>query len=233
MASASLSLVLDPSSSLDETPKQTCTTEEAEHCDFISLLGLAQKWDVPFLSITWQPALDPLGEGASAEVYQSTVYKSIALAFKDSTAKKTGKRRIGFKDIMREILIVRAPYIRKSPNIIDLLGITWNLDPSENQVWPVLVYRKGTYGTLRDYICNPQRMKEALQERLSLCSGVLYGLATLHSAGMSMLLRPSYLTSDRGCTWRFEARKHHYSEAWQLPISHHIRLWVFFHLALR
>jgi hypothetical protein len=188
MASASLSLVLDPPSSLEDTLKTPCTIEEAEHCDFISLLGLAQKWDVPLLPITWQPALDRLGEGASAEVYQSTVFKSLALAFKDSTIKSTGKRRIGFKDIMREILIVRAPYLRKSPNIIDLLGISWNIDLSENRVWPILVYRKGLHGTLRDYVCNPQRMKETLAVSLMLCSGVLHGLARLHSAGMSLCL---------------------------------------------
>lgn len=185
MASASLSLVLEPASDDGEIFKQPSTFEEAEHYDFISLLGLAQKWDVGFLPITWQPALDRLGEGASAEVFQSTVYSSIALAFKDSSAKVAGKRRVGFRDIMKEVLIVRAPYLRKSPNIIDLLGISWHIDLFEDRVWPVLVYRKGSHGTLRDYICNPKRMEENLSHRLGLCSGVLQGLAMLHSAGTS------------------------------------------------
>lgn len=185
MSSTSLSLVLDPPSFLEENFKQTCTAEEDEHYDFISLLGLAQKLDIPFLSITWQPALDLLGEGASAEVYQSTVYKSVALAFKDSMAKKTGKRKMGFKDIMREMLIVRAPFFHQlSPNIITLLGISWNIDPYENRVWPVLVYRKGLHGTLRNYICDQERMEETLKDTVSICSGVLHGLAALHSAGM-------------------------------------------------
>ncbi len=50
--------------------------------DFVSLLALAQKLRIEFLPITWQPALQGIGLGATAEIRQSLMNLQMSFAFK-------------------------------------------------------------------------------------------------------------------------------------------------------
>ena len=49
------------------------------HCDFLSFLGIAQMLRIDFLPITWQPALETVGHGGTAEIRQALVNLQMSL----------------------------------------------------------------------------------------------------------------------------------------------------------
>src|ERR1700721_2658581 len=52
------------------------------HYDLVAFLGLAQRLEIDFLPITWQPKLDVIGKGDTAEIWQTLINVQISFAFK-------------------------------------------------------------------------------------------------------------------------------------------------------
>ena len=50
--------------------------------NFIDILAVAPRMNIDFLPITWQPALDGIGEGGTAEIRQSLIELQMSFAFK-------------------------------------------------------------------------------------------------------------------------------------------------------
>lgn len=50
--------------------------------NLIAFLAIAQKLEIDFLPITWQPALSKVGAGGTAEIRQSLIHLQMSFAFK-------------------------------------------------------------------------------------------------------------------------------------------------------
>lgn len=57
-------------------------TATDSQCDFLRFLGIAQSLQIDFLPITWQPALDIIGQGGTVKIRQSMVILQMSFAFK-------------------------------------------------------------------------------------------------------------------------------------------------------
>src|SRR5271154_3930657 len=120
--------------------------------DFINFLAVAQWRDVDFLPITWEPALDSVGAGATAEIRQSLINLQLSLAFKRVHLERLcpGHYRNAIRALISEALVLGHPVIRRHQNIIRLQGICWDVRP--DNVWPVLVFKKSQYGDLKRFM---------------------------------------------------------------------------------
>jgi hypothetical protein len=158
------------------------------HLDFISFLAIAQKFEIDLLSVKWQPALESIGEGATAEIRQSLISLQTSFAFKrirPSTSSQEAKRR-AFQALVTEISILGLPEIRRHPNIVRIEGICWDVLKEEEEdvvVWPVLVFEKSEYGDLDQFMRAAEGRATNFEDRLQLCSGIASAVAEMHFHG--------------------------------------------------
>jgi hypothetical protein len=161
------------------------------HLDFISFLAIAQKLEIDLLSVTWQPALESIGGGATAEIRQSLISLQTSFAFKrirPSTSSQEAKRR-AFQALVTEISILGLPEIRRHLNIVRIEGICWDVLKEEEEeeedvvVWPVLVFEKSQYGDLDQFMRAAEGRAMNLEDRLQLCSGIASAVAEMHFHG--------------------------------------------------
>lgn len=151
--------------------------------DFISVLALAQQLEFDFLPITWHPALETVGAGATAEIRQALVNIQTSFAFK-----RVGlERKDTFRALSSEISVLGSPVVRDHDNIINLVGICWDVNPDGPTIWPVLVFEKATYGNLEEFMQSDNGRRLSTSQILSLMRDVGSALACLHNCSMSLL----------------------------------------------
>ncbi|MCJ1396800.1 hypothetical protein MMC18_009692 [Xylographa bjoerkii] len=126
-------------------------------------------------------ALGAIGEGATGEVYQSRLDLQTEFAFKRSIP-SLGSNSISarYKVIISEMIILRHAAIRDNPYIIDLVGIGWDVSVRDQSVWPVLVFPKASFGSLRQFLGSPEGTQVSFHTRIKLCSDMVKGLSTMH-----------------------------------------------------
>ena len=155
---------------------------DSDHLTMYCFLSLAQSHELEIMPITWEPGREVLGRGASGHVNQSLIDIRTSLAFK--THNSAGQNELAIQELLRawmlEIAILRHPQIRQHPNVIELEGIAWEINPSYSTILPVLVYQRSQLGTLSMYIeRNVGRL--SLSHRLKLCFDLASALEMLHS----------------------------------------------------
>ena len=154
--------------------------------DFISILAIAQQLQVNLLPITWQPALETLGAGGTADIRQSLVNIQTSFAFKRLS------RRNGFffedsDDIARlcctEIGVFAHPMMRNHHNVQRLQGLCWDTaaDPSDESVLLVMVMENISYGDISAFAKTALGKELDLLARLQLCISVGTTLQDMHS----------------------------------------------------
>jgi hypothetical protein len=147
---------------------------------------LAAQLNIDLLNVTWQPALQMLGIGASSQVNPSNaITKKLTFAFKrtrarqdqiDATLESPKDER--FKILIREILVLTHPALREHPNVTSLLGVSWEFDHGE--IWPVLVYPSASHGSLEDFMNSDVGKEATLEVLLKICAELALGADTLH-----------------------------------------------------
>lgn len=149
--------------------------------DFLSFLAVSQRRGVDYLPITWQPALDSVGIGATADIRQSLINLQLSFAFKRIHRERltTNSHRNAFRALISEVFVLGHPIVRDHPNIIRLEGVCWEF--TEKEVWPVLVFKKSPFGDLKRFMMTDVGKKLDIDERLGLCSEVAAALMTMHS----------------------------------------------------
>jgi Protein tyrosine and serine/threonine kinase len=157
-------------------------SDDYNHLNFYSFLSAAQQHGVEFMPITWEPARDLLGLGASGYVNQSLIDIETSLAFKRPAGFGRDERATQeiFRAWLMEISILRSPEIERHPNIIELEGIAWEVVDSGSSILPVLVYRKSHLGTLRAFL-DANFGSLSINQKLRLCFDLASALSTLHS----------------------------------------------------
>lgn len=162
----------------------TFDTERESSIDFLSILGIAQNLGIDFLPITWQPALDTAGYGATAEIRQSLINAQTSFAFKRYKRRwepQSDADRSKFQRLYFEILILGQPEIRRHPNIIRLEGLCWDISPDRKEVWPVLVFEKTSFGDLTKWSASKEGKTASHDVRLSICADVANAVRHLHT----------------------------------------------------
>lgn len=166
----------------------TCTrllqiSEDACHEDLLSLLSLVQMLEVDILPLVWYPALH-IGRGGFAVLNEAPVNNNMSFAFKRliNLGSMLEKDSGSFMSSMTEIAILRHENIRKHPNIVELYGICWEVNPIRAQILPVLVLEKARYGDLCCFRNSLEGQKLSVKTKLSLCTQIAEGLAILHAA---------------------------------------------------
>lgn len=151
--------------------------------DFISFLGVTQELELDYLPITWQPKLDNVGEGGTADIRQSLINLQTSFAYKRikwSRQAQWNESR-NFQALISEVMVLGNPLIRKHPNVIRLEGICWDFPPGDDNVWPVLVFEKAQNGDLGKFVNSDIGKCISLEDRLKLCADVADALKYIHS----------------------------------------------------
>jgi hypothetical protein len=150
--------------------------------DFISFLATAQALDIDFLPITWQPALESIGKGGTADIREAYINIQSSYAFK--RVKRSRQNQVTENEIFRalisEILVLGQPSIRSHPNIIRLDGICWDILPSASGVWPALLFEKSELGDAEKFVHSDFGKSTSWSDRLGLCADVGSAIHEMH-----------------------------------------------------
>lgn len=158
----------------------TKTLIDCFHRDFISFISIAQFHKVDFLPITWNIGLEVLGDGATGEVKQSVVNLKNSFAFK--LFKNKDKDSL-FRELISEVVLLRQPSIFRHPNIINLEGMAFEVDQDSGEIWPVLVFKKAEFGSLRSFMNSGGGKDISFDRKLKLCSEIGSAIMAMHASG--------------------------------------------------
>ena len=147
--------------------------------DLVSFLAVAQKLKIDFLPITWQPALEELGEGGTARIRQSLVTLRLSFAFKRNKLFSTR----AFQALTSEISVLGHPAIRYHQNVVRLEGICWDFPNEDEAVRPVLVFEKARHGDLEKFSDSKAGKDLSFKDRLKVCVNVANAILAMHSCG--------------------------------------------------
>jgi hypothetical protein len=166
----------------------TNANDHGFHYDLLSFISIAQDFGVDFVSFTWQPALDALGRGATSNIQQTQIDAKFNLALKLSMAwpeeQVADTAQQGFaryKAIIYELIALEM--LAEHPNVIDLVGITWETDGDTHEVWPVLLTERSTEGSMEDFLKSSTGTELGCENKLELCEDVARAGQALHSLG--------------------------------------------------
>ena len=167
--------------------------------DMVIFLGVAQIFGIDFLPVAWQPALDRIGEGATAEIRENFMDLQTSFAFKRPIFRFTYnldefESRV-LPSIIAEICALGIPSIRNHPNIMHLEGICWEICFQEGQnvtrkkpisdsrggIVPVLIFEKTNHGDLHRFMTHRAEKPLAFTERLEICADIAKAIAEMHS----------------------------------------------------
>jgi hypothetical protein len=150
------------------------------HTDLVSLT-VVQKCEAEFLPMTWQPAVESLGEGGTAEFSQSLVNRFLGFAYKRTNDEYSNQHPGFYKHMISEVLALESPHVRAHPNVVDLEGIYWEV--KNGIALPVLVFPKAELGDLRSLMQSQQGSGLEFDARVSLCVDIAKGITALHDSG--------------------------------------------------
>ena len=173
-------------SSTGTTGIDATTVFELKRRDLIDFLGLSQFYQVDLLPITWQPALESLGDGRTSNVSQSLLNIQMSLAFKRSfpTQSEFQQHLEGESDIFTrlctELTILAHPPLRNHPCIVRLEGICWELHLHTFGVLPVFVFEKAHSGNLQNFMNSAQGENLNFAERKGICLQIARAMMTMH-----------------------------------------------------
>jgi hypothetical protein len=163
----------------------------ATSCNFITFLAAAQKLQIRFLPITWQPKRQLLGRGGTSQINQALMNPQTGFAFKRvADSDKLGKpEKEIFQRLINEITVLRHPAVQEHSNILELQGICWDISarvhkhdtPNNEKVWPVLVFEKSHFGDLYHFARLPIGRELGIEERLKICMDIGSAIAHMQS----------------------------------------------------
>jgi serine/threonine protein kinase len=164
--------------------------EDDSHQDLIRLLAIANALKVEILPLTWQPALETLGQGGTGSVNQSYVNDRVSYALKrfrrvNPNPQLTDRkfRSLQFDAMISEMVVLRYPEVYAHPNIVRLEGICWEVVRPSGEVWPVLVFQKAELGDLRRALTLPETKDIHLDMKIAICGEVAKALRIIHQCG--------------------------------------------------
>ena len=149
----------------------------------LSVLYVAQQYDVDIVPTTWEVALPTIGQGGTASVHQSNLNLQTSFAFKrlSDYRMKTRKSTDNYKNLIAELRILSMPAIRSHPHIITVEGFTWDI--LDGDVWPVILFEKGGLGNLEEFARSEAARSLPILRRLEICYKIADAVETVHAQG--------------------------------------------------
>ncbi|KAK6359240.1 hypothetical protein TWF696_000404 [Orbilia brochopaga] len=171
---------------IDTTASSTKESQSAAELedgyDLLSFLAAAQSNDVDFLPITWEADLGKVGAGGTSQIQQSFLNLDLSYVFK--RIHRGIDEPYAFRALVSEIAILGHKDIRGHPNIVRLIGVTWDILSASEAIWPTLVFRKSEHGDLRRFMKSDAGKGLDFDGRLKLCNDLAVGIAALHAVGV-------------------------------------------------
>ena len=161
-------------------PRNLSSHHISPTADLLSFLAIVQASEIDMLPIQWQPALDTVGEGATAEIRQLYIDIQTTFVFKRFRW-TTQNESSNYRALMCEVSILGHRSIRSHPNILRLEGICWDINLEDKGVWPVLVFEKGSYGDLRTFVDTNAGRNLRWDDRIKLCADIAAAMESMHS----------------------------------------------------
>lgn len=166
-----------------EAHQSASSTSDQEY-DFLDFLRVAQSLQIDFLPITWQPAMDKVGEGGTAKIRQALINVQMTFAFKHLMHPRSSMEESrNLHALIAEISILGHPVVRNHPCVADILGICWDVIDSGEQVWSVLVFEKTSCGDLHRFMTSGPGKDLGPKNRLDLLFDVALAVRDLHTIG--------------------------------------------------
>lgn len=163
---------------------QSAGSTSCREYDFLDFLGVAQSLNIDFLPITWQPALDKVGEGGTAEIRQALVNVQMTFAFKHLKEPRFAMEEArNLRALIAEFSILGHPAIRYHPNVANIEGICWDVVLGGEKIWPVLVFEKTPCGDLNRFMTSGPGQDLNSKNKLDLLFDVALAVRDLHAAG--------------------------------------------------
>lgn len=174
---------------------QSASSTSKQEYDFLDFLGIAQSLDIDFLPITWQPALDKVGEGGTAVIRQTLINIRMTFIFKHLKRPRSAMERTrNLRALIAEISILGHPIIRSHPNIASIEGICWDVVLGDGEeVWPVLVFEKTQHGDLNRFMTSGPGKELDTKNRLDMLFDVALAVRDLHTTGRFLNSLPFWL----------------------------------------
>lgn len=147
--------------------------------NLILFLAVAQANEVEILPVSWLTGLGSLGEGASGKISQSIITADENFAFKRFHRTKDPAER--YASLISELLILSQPPISEHPNVIDLRGISWDIERSPDEAVPVLVFEKAPWD-LEQYVRSGGGKALSFIDKLSLLADIGRAVVALHDS---------------------------------------------------
>lgn len=173
-------------STTEKSSTDNATTFGLANCDLVDFLTMAQAYEVDVLPMTWQPALESLGEGRTSDVSQSLLNIQMSLAFKRAF-RQTGEDQYQSEEdsdvlprLCTELSILAHQPLRNHPNILRLEGFCWEYLPDSFGALPVFVFEKAQCGNLKDFIKSERGRSLNFAERKEICIQIAKGLMAMH-----------------------------------------------------
>ena len=160
------------------------------HYDLLSFLAITERLSNLRL-YAFTPSYQPSGRltirtGASGIVHDQALSSERGIIFKRYRTTPQSSRRDVFKAIISEVMVLKHPVLAKHPNIVDLDGITWDVEVERGQppqITPVLILKRAEHGNLADFFRTSQGRNLSLEQRLRLCIDVALALDAMHTYG--------------------------------------------------
>lgn len=170
---------------------QSAGSASDKEYDFLDFLGVAQSLKVDFLPITWQPALDNVGEGGTAVIRQALINLQMSFTFKHLKHPRSAEEKArNWAALIAELSILGHPAIRHHPNVANIAGICWDVVRGGEEVWPVLVFEKTRYGNFDRFMTSGPGNELDSRHRLDMLFDVALAVRDLHATGR--FLKPSF-----------------------------------------
>ena len=168
---------------------QSASSTSNQEYDFLDFLGVAQSLKIDFLPITWQPALDKVGEGGTAVIRQALINLQMSFVFKRLKHPRSAREEIrNLRALVAEISILGHPAIRYHPNVANLEGICWDIIHGGEKVWPVLVFKKTPCGDLNRFMTSGPGKELDSKNRIDILFDVALAVRDLHATGTFLKL---------------------------------------------
>jgi hypothetical protein len=171
-----------------QLPSPTNANDRDFHFDLLSFISIVDKFKVDLVQLTWQPALVELGRGGTSTVQQAQIDSKFNLAFKRSTewtderfADTKQQENARYKAITYELIALEL--LSSHPNVIDLLGITWETEAQTEQIWPVLLTQRSEQGNMAEFLSSKMGKDLDTKVKLGLCADIARACQAMHALG--------------------------------------------------
>ena len=163
------------------------------HDHLARFLQAAEVLKVAILPLVWDPGFPTLGlDGSTGRLSQSSLNAEMAFAYKRFNPQVTRNdiseavfRRVQHDAMIAEMAVLSCPDIRRHPNIVDFVGVCFEISPLSDGAWPVHVFAKADLGNLHTFLsaCGPL----AVETLISIFTEVAKGIHMLHRCGTDAL----------------------------------------------